>query len=143
MVENNSNRLFEVMRRVNNLNENVLPVERKNEIIEEFVAYVLDYLELKIRPKIIITYKDGIAANQLSFGKFMSYEDTIEIVGKNRNLADILRTLAHEIVHFKQKLNSELNINSGEDGSEQENEANSMAAVIMRKFGKKYPLIFE
>jgi hypothetical protein len=56
-------------------------------------------------------------------------------------MADILRTLAHELVHHHQKLNGdELD---GEDGSDTENEANARAGVIMRKFGRENPEIFE
>jgi Zn-dependent peptidase ImmA (M78 family) len=56
-------------------------------------------------------------------------------------MADILRTLAHELVHHMQNLNGdELN---GEDGSDTENEANAMAGVIMREFGRENPEIFE
>jgi Zn-dependent peptidase ImmA (M78 family) len=56
-------------------------------------------------------------------------------------MADILRTLAHELVHHMQNLKGdELN---GDDGSEIENEANAQAGVIMRKFGRENPEIFE
>jgi hypothetical protein len=56
-------------------------------------------------------------------------------------MADILRTLAHELVHHMQNLNGdELN---GDDGSGIENEANAMAGVIMREFGRENPEIFE
>jgi len=47
---------------------------------------------------------------------------------------DIFRTLAHEIIHYNQrKSGKELN---GNDGSVNENEANSRAAVILRKYSK-------
>ena len=65
----------------------------------------------------------------------------------NRNLADALRTLAHELVHYKQKQEGRLELNnadkSGADGSSIENEANAVAGVILRKYGKLNPDIYQ
>jgi hypothetical protein len=57
----------------------------------------------------------------------------------NRHPVDILRTVAHELVHFKQNMNGELNPDSGETGSPHENQAHELAGVIMRHFNKRYP----
>ena len=65
------------------------------------------------------------------------------VVVHNRNMADILRTVAHEMVHHMQNLDDRLTPKSGEDGSPDENEANSLSAVIMRKFGRENPHIYE
>jgi hypothetical protein len=40
-------------------------------------------------------------------------------------------------------LEGRLTPSSGEDGSSEENEANSFAGVMMRKFGREYPQIYE
>jgi hypothetical protein len=42
-----------------------------------------------------------------------------------------------------QNLDKRLTSTSGEDGSPDENEANSLAGVIMRKFGRDNPQIYE
>ncbi len=63
---------------------------------------------------------------------------------RNRGMiCDIFRSIAHELVHHKQNELGKLNNNSGEDGSVEENEANSVAGLIIRKFGKKYPQIYQ
>jgi hypothetical protein len=64
-------------------------------------------------------------------------------VGVNRNLADILRTLGHELVHHKQNLDGKINAQSGITGSDEENEANAKAGVLLRKFGKINDDIYE
>jgi hypothetical protein len=69
----------------------------------------------------------------------MPSEQKIITVVHNRNMADILRTLAHEMVHHMQNLDKRLTPKSGEDGSPDENEANSLAGVIMREFGREQP----
>ena len=67
---------------------------------------------------------------------FNPNNDKIWLYVKNRNMADLLRTLAHELVHRKQDEDGRINNNSGETGSEIENEANAMAGILLRDFGK-------
>jgi hypothetical protein len=58
-------------------------------------------------------------------------------------MADILRTLAHELVHRRQDEQGRIDYNSGDTGSEIENEANSTAGVLLRNFGKVHENIYE
>jgi len=58
-------------------------------------------------------------------------------------MADILRTLAHELVHRKQEEDGRLTPTSGETGSPIEDEANAMAGVLLRNFGKINNGIYE
>jgi len=64
---------------------------------------------------------------------------------KNRAIIDICRSIAHELVHHKQNLEGRLvdAVKDGEDGSPIENEANAMAGVIIRRYGKLHPSIYE
>jgi len=135
-------RLFEMLNRVNSLNEEVLPDEKKNEVIAKFVDEVCEYLDVD-KDKIEISYDPTEAAEMTSFGKQTPSTGVIRVVATNRNLADVLRTLAHELVHRKQHKEDRLYVGAGDDGSDIENEANSEAALIMRKFGKTNPIIFE
>lgn len=136
-----------MMQKVNKvqLNEAVLEKEKKSEIINKFMGEVNEYLELvgDDQPDVEISYDPTLAAEMASFGKFTPSDGKIVVVATNRNLADILRTLAHEMVHHKQKIEGKLDHNSNDDGSEVENEANATAAIIMRKFGRENPIIFE
>ena len=138
-------RLFEMMGRVNNLNEQILPVEKKNEVIKEFVAFVQKKLGISDEqiPKIVISYDEKEAPNMKSFGKYTPETNELRVVAVNRNLADVLRTLAHEIIHHKQYKEGVLKPGSNDTGSEHENEANALAGAFMREFGKENPIIFE
>ena len=137
-------RLFEMMKRVNNLNESILPVERKNEVIKEFIAFVKEKLELgNDMPKIVISYDEKEAKNMKSFGKYTPEINELRTVAVNRNLADVCRTLGHELKHHQQRQKGILNSDSNDTGSDVENEANAFAGVAMREFGQKYPIIFE
>ena len=58
-------------------------------------------------------------------------------------MADVLRTLAHELVHHRQNELGKLNNDSGKTGSDVENEANVKAGILMRDFGKDREEIYE
>ncbi len=76
--------------------------------------------------------------DQPTFGRFDPENLIIDLGMASRHPIDILRTLAHELVHFKQHLNNELGPDSGETGSPEENEAHELAGVIMRYFNKQH-----
>jgi len=141
----NKERLFEMFQKVNGviITESVLSKEDKREIIKDFIKFCANKLDLKILPKIIISYDQNEASTNKSFGGYSPSNKSIRFVLTNRNLADGLRTLGHEIKHYEQDLKGLLNNKSGETGSEQENEANSFAGIVMREYGKLHPEIFE
>ena len=88
-------------------------------------------------PKIVLIDDNSVGGGN-SFGIFI--DDEIHIAIKGRHPMDISRTLAHELVHWKQRTeNQELD---GSDGSTTENDANAIAGQIMRKFGRIYPEYF-
>ena len=137
-------RLFEMVKKVNKLNEALLPKEQKEEVINQLVDFACEYLGISPDDvNIEISYDPTEAAEMFSFGKQTPSTGIIRVVATNRNLADVLRTLAHELVHRKQQLDGRLHIGAGDDGTEIENEANAEAAIIMRRFGKANPIIFE
>lgn len=133
-----------MMRRVNNLNEQILPKEKKEEVINEFIQFAKEKLELgEDMPDIKISYDEQEAPGMKSFGKYTPETNELRVVAINRNLADVLRTLAHELVHDKQRKAGVLKQGSSDTGSDIENEANAQAGVLMREFGQRNPIIFE
>ena len=138
-------RLFEMMKRVNNLNEEILPKEKKEEVINQFVAFVQQKLGISDdqMPKIVISYDEKEAPGMKSFGKYTPETNELRVVAINRNLADVLRTLAHELKHNEQRIKGILKPDSTTTGSDVENEANAFAGVAMREFGQTNPIIFE
>ena len=137
-------RLFQMMKRVNSINESLLPLEEKVGIVGRFVDFVDEKLELgNDMPKIRLSHDPEEAASMKSFGKYTPETNELRVVAINRNLADILRTLAHELVHHKQRKDNKLKPDSNDTGSEVENEANALAGVLMREFGQQNPIIFE
>lgn len=109
-------------------------------LAKEFIKFVVKELGMKSLPKDIKFADDKYSTEHLTFGTYNPSTDEIVIVKGNRHPVDVLRTLAHELVHHKQREDGkELN---GEDGSNTENEANAKAGELMRKFRTLKPEIF-
>ena len=73
----------------------------------------------------------------MTTGCYIPNSRKIKILVKDRGLVDVLRSLAHELVHQKQHLDGALEDISGETGSDHENEANAKAGIIMRLYQDK------
>lgn len=117
--------------------------EQKIEILSHFVEYCKKRLQIQGQPQMRFTSDRDWAVQQRSFGSYNPNTGEITVYVGNRNLADILRTLAHELVHEKQREDEKLEDESGETGSEIENQANALAGVLMRDYGKINDLIYE
>ena len=99
-------------------------------------------LDLKQIPEIEYITDPDFPGEMHSFGGYNPTDKTIATVIVNRNLADILRTLAHELVHHCQNERYGITAEDGETGSDIENEANAVAGQIMREYGKRNPDIY-
>ena len=112
----------------------------KNSLFEKFMSYACQELQIKNPPTFEVRYEFG--EEQPSFGAYVPSNHHIFINPSNRNMVDVLRTLAHELVHAKQNELGILTPTSGETGSEHENDANSIAGILMRDYGKQNPDIY-
>lgn len=111
--------------------------EKLKDKVEEFIEFVQERLELEDLPEIYLIDNKEQARDNKSFGGYYPGEKVIRTNIAERHIADIFRTLAHELVHYKQDIENKLEENSGETGSDIENEANALAGVIMREYAKK------
>ena len=110
--------------------------------LRDFLPLAIKHLELKKLPKIKLL--DEVETEHMpSFGKFSNDDRTIHLGIKNRHPNDILRTLAHEMVHYAQGQRDELDADSGATGSPEEDQANAEAGVIMREFNQQFPQYME
>ena len=115
----------------------------KRDLVEKFLSFCKEQLQLDSLPKIMLLTDTDYSVTHHSFGGYNPNEKDIRLAVSGRHPVDVLRTLAHELTHYKQDLNGQLKDNSGETGSPEENEANSVAGIIMRNFGKLNPEIYE
>lgn len=109
-------------------------------LLQHMVTHLLELckqeLQLDSVPEIQLINEPTVGGGT-SFGEF---DGNIKVATLGRHPMDVMRTLAHELVHWKQAvIGAEMD---GSDGSTTENDANAIAGVIMRKFGKMYPEYF-
>lgn len=101
------------------------------ETIDKFIKFCNKGLGLK--QSCDITFLDE-PDGDMTTGCYSPLDRSIKILSGKRALVDILRSIAHELVHAKQHQENRLLPGDGDDGSPIENEANALAGVIMRKF---------
>ena len=112
--------------------------ETKQQSIQHFVEFATKRLKLKETPKISLVGGREFAEVKTSLGGFDPISKEIYVATEGRLTADILRTLAHEMVHRKQ---DELGLvrnsmKDGADGSPIENQAHAVAGILMREYGR-------
>lgn len=115
----------------------------KIKILGDFVNFCCEALQISEKPKILITQNHAWTLTRHSFGEYNAGIPSVTVYVKDRNIADILRTIAHELVHHKQNELGMIKIGSGQTGSEIENQANAMAGVLMREYGAMHRMIYE
>ena len=118
--------------------------ESQTATVGEFIKYAIKNLAIQNPPRnLTLSYDNDQAKTKRSFGYFDPNDNKIWVYVKNRNMADILRTLAHELVHRRQAELGMIDNMSGETGSTIENEANAKAGILLRDFGKINDSIYE
>lgn len=101
--------------------------------INMFVKFAAKELRLKSLPKIHFVGKEE--NKKAAFGHSIGDQIYIRVTG--RHPIDIMRTIAHELLHYRQNLLHK----SGEQMKE--DEANAQAGRIMRKFDTQHPEVFK
>jgi hypothetical protein len=118
-------------------------IQSNTQSVNEFVKWACGRLKLKEEPKVTILGKDY--SNEVaSLGGYSPETKEVYAVGEGRMMADVLRTIAHELVHRKQ---DEMGLigsaeKDGKDGSPIENQAHAVAGILMREYGRKNKQIF-
>ena len=109
-------------------------------ILKRFIVFLKRELSLTIDIPYILMDDADFSKKNRAFG-MMNIDGIVYISIINRHPLDILRTFAHEYVHYKQSIKS--GIMNSTPGSPSENEANAKAGEIMRKYGKLHPELFD
>lgn len=110
--------------------------QKKLDIIKHFVGYVKKELNIQSLPSIKLISDKSWVENYRSFGEYHPGENYVKVFYPGRNLADVCRSLAHELVHHRQGELGMLRHDSGATGSEIENEAHALTGIILRDYGK-------
>lgn len=117
--------------------------QNRRNILKDFIAFCKEELNIQTLPKISLLNDKNFVEQFRSFGEYNPQTNTIKVVTLNRNLADICRSLAHELCHHRQNELDMIYNEAGETGTDIENDANAMAGIIMRDYGKKNVDVYE
>lgn len=112
-------------------------------VLKDFIGFCKAELNIQILPKISLLNDKSFVEQFRSFGEYNPQTTTIKVVALNRNLADICRSLAHELCHHRQNELGMIYNESGDTGTDIENDANAMAGILMRDFGKRNVDVYE
>jgi len=117
--------------------------KHKLSLCQDFIDWAIKRLKIKDMPDIKLTDDKAQVDDKRTFGTTYPTGEIWVYVG-NRNTADIMRTLVHELVHHKQ---FEIGL-ATEDMNKQQHQhtedvANALAGRIMREYGKAHVEIYE
>jgi len=110
--------------------------------VTDFVNFAKEYLGITDDIKVALAFE---RTQDLKTTAYYDLQGFVKVYVKDRAIIDVCRSIAHELVHHKQMLDGRLDNpeENGKDGSPIENEANAIAGVIIRLYGKKNPKIYE
>jgi hypothetical protein len=114
-------------------------------LIKEFVDFCLEYLGIQDETKLLKVVLSSQKNPFTTYAFFNLQSKIAAVYCKDRAILDCFRSLAHELVHYKQDIKGEISndqVSVENDGNEIENEANSIAGIIMRKFGRLHKELY-
>jgi 2-methylisocitrate lyase-like PEP mutase family enzyme len=114
----------------------------KKDKITEFVKFVKEQLELEKCPVVILQNGRGGLKTTANYN-YANEKKVIRVNGKNRAMVDIMRSIAHEMVHHKQFEEGRLKIKPADIGGDIEDEANAKAGQYIKIFAQKDNTIYD
>jgi len=118
-----------------------------HEDYNKFIDYVVGELNIENPPTV---YVEKEASSDYTGGtyRYKGGPERIKVRSKGRSLMDILRSIAHELVHHKQKEDGmfedkEVIKDIPEVGGPIEDEANAIAGRLIKKYGKENKHLYE
>lgn len=116
--------------------------EDKKDKLNSFVKFVKEQLELDTVPTISVqNHRNGLktTANY----DYTKENKVVKVCSKGRALVDVMRSIAHELVHHKQFEQGRLKVQPPDIGGEIEDEANAKAGQYIKMFAKMDPTIYD
>jgi hypothetical protein len=108
----------------------------------EFVKFVKNELKIESCPTIVLQNGRGKLKTTANYD-YMKTNKIIRVNIKNRSLVDVMRSIAHEMVHHKQYEDGRLNVKPPDIGGEIEDEANAKAGQFIKMFSKLDETIYD
>ena len=146
LLKENINRIKNLMRI--HEGKTTFPSEDKK-VLDDFISFVKN--ELNIKNEVDIEFRDDKGENQeIKTTAVYKYSDKdpesdiadIKVHAGDRYIIDIMRSVAHELVHHQQNEKGKLKGKISNVGGPIEDEANAVAGELIKKYGLKNPEIY-
>jgi len=110
--------------------------------VSDFVNFTKDFLGIDDNVKVELAFEKTPDLRTTAY--YNNDDRRVKVYVKDRAKIDVMRSIAHELVHHKQNIDGRFDNEEdpGADGSEFENEANAVAGLIIRKWGRIHPEIY-
>lgn len=116
--------------------------DKQKETLKNFTIFTNNYLKIDNAPKIVIQNGRKDLKTTAHYN-YSGDEKVIKINGKNRMTVDIMRSIAHEMVHHKQYEDGRLGVRPPDIGGEIEDEANAIAGQLIKLYAKEDNTIYD
>lgn len=108
-------------------------------LLKKFVVYVVEQLQIKSNANIELLFEHN--PQYPSAGGYVPSDKKVMCAVKNRAIADIMRTIAHELTHHKQNELGMIGPDSTDD-QKLEDQANIWSGKLVRLWGRKHREIY-
>lgn len=116
--------------------------EVRQSVVDDFLGFCQKKLSIQEMPELILVPHKGPG---MSTAAYNPGYNSMQILSGGRALVDILRSIAHELVHRQQDEQGKLQgaEGPGEDnrqdiGADYENEANAVGGALIKEFSRFY-----
>ena len=116
--------------------------DKKKQTLDTFVKFVKKELDLDTCPTISIQNHRKDLKTTANYD-YTKENKVIKVCSKNRALVDVMRSIAHELVHHKQFEDGRLKTPPPDIGGEIEDEANAKAGQFIKLFAKLDQTIYD
>jgi hypothetical protein len=114
--------------------DNLNPTKFKH--LSMFLKFCRDELDITNDIRVFLLKKDNNL--NLTTGGYSPKDKCVYTIAEGRQVADILRTIAHELVHQKQDLQGKIKGNIPDIGGVIEDTANAIAGRLVKMYVNKY-----
>jgi hypothetical protein len=141
MVAPKHYKIVDSFTRTDNLTESTF--REHEEQLRDFIQWCVKKLKIKQELPQIRFQDAKEGPDQHRTGYYDDAQDVMWIYTGNRNMIDIMRTVAHELTHRKQHEDNMVHGDQSYPGSPIEQEADAVAGYLMKLYGKIHPEIIE
>lgn len=111
--------------------------------VEKFKDWAVNRLKIENPPKIELSQDTEEAQQGHHTGRHIEGSNSVWVYAANRNLVDILRTVFHELVHWRQSELGMIEQGDSYPGSAIEAMADMLAGKYIKIYGKQNRQIFQ